>query len=757
MGCVPNYLKFILIAQIFLIENTCVAEPNVFSELIAKQKSVTIDISELIRFYETLSIDEKDEQIRDWALYGLLAKLNISQRSVSELLQGTMPMRYPYLKNAVNNEISPGRIKYITEKDCLVLLPEDKLEDRSLIGSVVDKKYSRNNYLPELIHIFGYRTDLSAGLSNLSAGAIIVSYSRTTLSNRLWTAEYNYVEKTVRNLEDFKYFIDNIDDVTKVQWYEKSIVFGGRKYPDDSMRSLTLEDIAVLYKAYNVVVIPEKEENNVGFSLDPGFDYNGISEDLMKLSNKDVSFVDIVSTAKSVKRQQSLEPVLVLLRRYNNSQNSQEKRFCDILKQIEMNNSYQSARYDGRLQGTSPGMILFYTDLTAKLWALDYNGVAPKDKIRGFRTMSEIKVSKLYWDDFLRLSKTRLWFGLRQEGFDVHGRKILFEPTATRVYAASSDPLFPGKETEPNFQSREFLSWWDRHYSAISECEPQYHKLNQIQKWSCIMVILREEKSHILDFLHRVPVTEGYDFETWYKNTEYLKCKTDIPFLERHRYHRRTECLRLMRSLDYLLMGQHFFLYGGVSLASKKDIIQKLRKKTTTIAQTTKKGLTSKTATLTEKTIKPGKTVEFTTNQTKLKLNCKLNNLDYGNLLAEKHENSVKLKWNKNEGALINEQLNKFVEVQQSRQTGYKDERIFRALPGIESVIRVEEWKTYLLKTGEIKTKWVYLSINEKGKTSGYPAKAAGTEPDSDIFYGKLITGEQLNKIVQGKNTVKIF
>ena len=52
---------------------------------------------------------------------------------------------------------------------------------------------------------------------------------------------------------------------------------------------------------------------------------------------------------------------------------------------MERRNAYQAARYDGDLQGTEVGMVLFDTDLLAKLWAIDFDESSPRRGfIRGF-------------------------------------------------------------------------------------------------------------------------------------------------------------------------------------------------------------------------------------------------------------------------------------------------------------------------------------------------------------------------------------
>ncbi len=58
---------------------------------------------------------------------------------------------------------------------------------------------------------------------------------------------------------------------------------------------------------------------------------------------------------------------------------------------------FQHARYDGPLAGTEVGMDLFYTDLLAKLWALDFEVSAPTKQIEDFQPLLKIDYSPIYW------------------------------------------------------------------------------------------------------------------------------------------------------------------------------------------------------------------------------------------------------------------------------------------------------------------------------------------------------------------------
>ncbi|OGS21121.1 MAG: hypothetical protein A2252_05670 [Elusimicrobia bacterium RIFOXYA2_FULL_39_19] len=827
----PFFFTAFIAAMLNCAPKTSASET--LQNIIEQNKNITVDFSSLKYFYDTLPVDEKEEQLRDWAFSALLARLNVPQKKINELFKNSTPMRFQSRKDTGKYAIAPGRMEYLSKSDAVILIPIEKNKDKNIVSFLADKKFASTNTIPEKIHIFGYNL-------NTNSADLTVTFLKTEPGKTVFSETYGCFTKEVKNLNDFKQFMLNCDDILSMQWNKDTLTFKARKYSGETGRALNAEDIAVLYQAYIPQVTPAKEEkhkhdynmfvnnkydeilrlnpklkrsinagqakkadimayirekipyrsleegdDNIGFSLDPGMDYASLADDILKLTQLDTNYVnpedaemtalvsslknELSQTAEKIRKQSSTEPLLVILRKYSNSQQNTQARFCDLLKRIEKDSSYQTARYDGNLKGTMPAMVLFYTDLTAKFWALDYNGLTPKT-ISGFKTMPEISIPKQYWEDFLKLSKTRLWFGVRKESFEVYGTKAVFEPIATRVYAASSDPLFPGKESKPNYQSKEFLGWWDLHYSAVADNEPQYHKLNQIQKWSCLLMILKEEKNHTLDFLFDVPAQRDLNFETWYKDTQSLKYKTNIAFLDRSKFGRETECMPLFTSRDYPLMGKGFFLFGGVSLASKNDILGKLNRKTgiktsppakkpqpavksNRIGPPLKKAKIHSVENLSEA---PGKTFSpaplVLENKPEVTLNCKMDKINYGNLLIEKDTKTVRLKFVKDTGTIVEEVLGTLAKLQEAHIVGFNDERLFKKVPEIENVVKISSWKTYLLKCRQIKSGMIYLKINEKEKNTVYGAVFSGTEPDSDIFYAKLLTQTQADTLLKTQN-----
>jgi hypothetical protein len=743
---------------------------------IPSNEPITVDISQFTAFYSGLAPDEQEEQLRDWAFYGLLSYLGFNKGAVEELTGG-FPMRYDSLKRQRRFAVLPGRVACPERNECVMLVPAERSGDELLPGSLFDKERAALGRVPASVHVFTYAADIPAG-------GIRVAYLRTIKGAELLSPAFGYIRKEITGPDDLKQFLSDTGDITLVRLGGKNVILGGRRNRFGATGSLSYEDIAALQQAYMTRVPPEKEkarrdsyekyiaeqysravkgdaglrkaiktgkikyseiiaeikrnipyasledtEGGAGFSLDALLDYNGIADGVRDVAQSSGAYTsELLKISERVRSEQDLTPVLKLRRRLADSKDINDKRLNEQLQNIELNNTYQTARYDGKMKGTGPAMVLFYTDLTAKLWALDYNGMAPRGAVTGFTTLSAIKVPKLYWDDFVRLSKTRLWFGLKQEGFDIDGNEVLFDPVATRVYAASSDPLYPGKESEPNYQSGEFLGWWDRHYAAVADFEPYFHKLNELQKWSCIMMILKEKRSGALDFLSGEKVERSLDFEAWYKNAADVKIKTALPFIDRNRFKKTTECFKILQSEGYPLMGRVYFVSGGVSLASRKDISAKLHKGT---------GGSAREA----RAARPGMAVPAAKSMVKAPVKQ-----GFGSFSAVTEGRTVNLRWSKGEGAVLDELVNNLAAPQSP-----KDESVFKGMGEAESVTRLERWKSYLIKSRTLKDKWIYLSINPAGKLSGYAAKAAGTEPDSDIFCAKIISAAQAGELSSGK------
>jgi len=319
-----------------------------------------------------------------------------------------------------------------------------------------------------------------------------------------------------------------------------------------------------------------------GISLDPKWDYAGLRRFLTdsepRLSRWALEAETVLKPADLEAAKQGLArkdevPYLTWIDRLKKSDRPGDRRLAEMLWGEAGPYRYQAARYDGELQGTEVGMTLFYTDLLAKIWSGNIFGSAPVREITDFKTAGVTPLSRIYEAEINKLSSTRLWFGPDRKGFQFVGHRgqLLFARKATRIYAASSSLLAPGREAQPNALSAATLDWWDSHYEEVARYEPQYERLNEIMKWGLVVAWLNAtEQSAQLGFLKAVPVERGNWFPEWVNQHPELRFQQwrRIGFYEQGYKGVQTEAMPILYSGGFPLFGQIYQISGGVSLPS---------------------------------------------------------------------------------------------------------------------------------------------------------------------------------------------
>jgi len=565
---------------------------------------------------------EYADQVKDWLLTTVISDAGLSPPELNQSLFDLPPVRYEYLRPVGSFDYGDTRSRSIGKGRLVTLIPKSDAAARAeTLARLADEARKNTGDKPATVLVFEYE----ASPDNLSAE---ITRRPDVEGESLFSEKNGYFESNVASLGDLQTFLSRIDDLTYAHLQPAGLRLGGRKVPSHHHHTMTLDDAAALWLAQTKLrtkndeferFASEKEQEfksrwqnktyhydfervrleaerdsdlaqvqaeinqvrerlgvvaHTGFSLDPSFVYSKVQSELegdlgilmLLAAQGQFSRADLEQAAQQAGNGK-MDAFYSLLQKID------PDAARSIILRLKAHCAYQAARYDGALQGTEVGMVLFYTDLLAKLWALDYMSSAPDRYISDFHSMSHLTVSPIYSREMEVLPSTRLWFGVQPRGFALKGgdgESIMLAPVATRLYAASSDSITPGKEVAPNPASAAFLGWWDDHYAEVARYEPEYERLNEIMKWSIVISWLDEKGQ-----LERLsPLKDvNYKKDNWFP--EWVTKHPDLRFQNWNRVdfygrgYAKTEALPLLRSDPNLPSP----LMGGVSLA-EREVIQ---------------------------------------------------------------------------------------------------------------------------------------------------------------------------------------
>jgi hypothetical protein len=598
-----------------------------------KPRAIAVQASE--QPFGRLSATEQRDQILDWLLFAVASDSGLSREEINKSLFDMPPIRYGYMQPVASFEYGDTRSLHIGEGQVIALLPADQPEESvDHLAQIADCHRKNRGQIPATLLVFEYEIDPDQG-------AGLVTRREPLDGLDLFTAAYGYHEAEIASLADLEVFLAQVDDITFARASARRLTLGGRRVWGGHYLGVTVEDVAAIWQAHLDILDDlraferrweqkvdqfehnwslrtyrteserrlleqqmeeeweqltleqalEQQElglvNGTGFSLDPVYDYAGLADFLWELRpdfenlaadpDAPITLADIQEVERGL-FQQDVVPFLLLADKLSNSPDLELAFIGEVIDfAIDSAYKFQTARYDGNLQGTEAGMTLFYTDLLAKLWAIDFQRSAPR-LIEGFTPMTNMQLPPIYQQEMEELPSTRLWFGPRNGGFQLAdgSNELLFARVATRVYAASSNPLEPGVEVEPNIQSGLFLGWWNDHYEKVARHEPQYQRLNEIMKWSLLASWLgKEGQEDILGFLVDVDVERSQWFPDWAQAQPDLQYQDwdSIDFFPAGYLGTETEAIAILFSDPYTLFsddekfGHEQYLAGGVSLA----------------------------------------------------------------------------------------------------------------------------------------------------------------------------------------------
>jgi hypothetical protein len=603
-------------------------------------KARTIDFLMGKGLRDRLTPREQADQLRDWLLAAVVSDANLDVDSLNKVLFDLPLLRHGYLRPVANFEYGVTRSCFLPDNQVVALVPRPRpgqeAQRKDHLAHIADEHRKNAGYTPAAMLVFEYDLDVQRGLATVTRkdrldGADLFKkdygYQQGTIASlgelKKFLAEVDDV--TFSSFEEGKLVLGGrkllgrryrgirLEDVAAI-WQAQADAdkqleefvekprrefvkrwTGVRARSKEELERLQLqakEEGEALKKSIAQTIKEKGLVPHLGFSLDTKFDHarlrahfaRTIEPRLRKLLGDPALPLneEDIRGAKAALDRDDESTLLGLLHRLTRPQVNVRARTTaralanGLFRDLSLR--YQEARYDGRLlRGTEVGMVMFYTDLLEKLWALNYAESTPRD-IPDFRPATHVILSPAYARQEAEHPGTRIWFAPDERNFQFADEKatLLFARNATRLFSASSNQLRPTDEVPPGPSSEAFDGWWNDHFEEVARYEPEYERLNQVMKWTTLVVWLNgtpKGGSEALSFLRDVRVKRDLWFPQWMKAYPELKFKRfdSIKFFPKPAGGPANERMPILRSPSWDWMAETP-MSGGVPLPGKASV-----------------------------------------------------------------------------------------------------------------------------------------------------------------------------------------
>ena len=509
------------------------------------------------RRLDGLTKPEKAEQVRDWARFGLAARLDMSTAGYRNAAYDTLPVRDSAFDGLTRQPTGPGRSLYDGPRGILhVLVPHDDRHAARTVALQIDQHRTDTGSDPRAVQVHRYRPRPASASLRVTVGA-------PSPTKRV-REKYGFVTARVDTAEGLKGFLGRADRLTSLKKDGKKLWASGWDWGKGAS-PVTAEDVAVLQRGYTRGSGPRP-----AFSLDPA--------KARTAADVRAAFpgLDPRHAARIARGEQpagladKAEDALFHGARPSTLKAAglptDRTELWALAGLLRGGPAYTQARYDGGLAGTEVGMTLWYTDYVAKHWVAGVGTGVPAKAVGGFVPNSRADIP---WGECTRSVEPesgRLWFGPGTSGYAFAGDRVDIGARSTRLFAKADSGA---GEVEPSYAMGRGLRWWDQHYEEVADHEPQYRRLDEIMRWS-----------GALDWLTRSPdgprlprpggdgITSDLRFKDWYADHDELRERGHIAFVKPPSA--RQEALHNAPSKTFEQCG-HLNISGGVSLADRLD------------------------------------------------------------------------------------------------------------------------------------------------------------------------------------------
>lgn len=213
-----------------------------------RHASFEIDVGALRGQFDTLRVDERGEQVADWAVYGTLYQYGVSPATIRMAMYDKVPFRAPALEEVARWDYGPGRRVVLPGGTVWIFRSEHDPHPEATVARTADRVRMETGAIPDRVEVFAYQ-------SEMIEGTIRVRHDGTLTGADLFSPRFGYVTMAVRSQDDLARWIDAVDDLVHVKLLPGGAVeLGGRRFADAPTRGAQSDDVATLYRAHVAIL-----------------------------------------------------------------------------------------------------------------------------------------------------------------------------------------------------------------------------------------------------------------------------------------------------------------------------------------------------------------------------------------------------------------------------------------------------------------------------------------------------------------------
>jgi hypothetical protein len=202
-----------------------------------------IDVGALRGKVDQLRVDERREQIADWAVYGTLYQAGLPADVIRTAMYDKIPVRLPLLEAAARWDYGPGRRVILPGGDVWLFHSEYDPAPDVTVARLADRVRMELGRPPAQVRVFAFASDLASG-------TIRVRFVRDIDGPTLFSPVFGYLGARASTEAELSAWLEAVDDVTHVRLLpDGAVELGGRRFDQRRTLPAGLWTVATLYRA----------------------------------------------------------------------------------------------------------------------------------------------------------------------------------------------------------------------------------------------------------------------------------------------------------------------------------------------------------------------------------------------------------------------------------------------------------------------------------------------------------------------------